>query len=59
MKPTDTSEKALEQRIVPHLAGISEHPVRPRTRRWRRRRCMLRAAMCRALKHNAAAYALY
>ncbi|CDI02141.1 hypothetical protein BN873_250006 [Candidatus Competibacter denitrificans Run_A_D11] len=26
MKPTDTSEKALEQRIVPHLAGISEHP---------------------------------
>ncbi len=26
MKPTDTSEKALEQLIVRHLAGISEHP---------------------------------
>lgn len=27
MKPTDTSERALEQLIVRHLAGISEHPV--------------------------------
>ncbi len=26
MKSTDTSEKALEQLIVRHLAGISEHP---------------------------------
>ncbi|MES2770877.1 MAG: type I restriction endonuclease subunit R [Pseudomonadota bacterium] len=26
MKPTDTSEKALEQLIVRYLAGISEHP---------------------------------
>lgn len=29
MKPTDTSEKALEQLIVRHLAGISEHPPVP------------------------------
>jgi len=27
MKPTDTSEKALEQLIVRHLAGISECQV--------------------------------
>lgn len=27
MKPTDTSEKGLEQLIVRHLAGISEHPA--------------------------------
>ena len=25
-RPTDTREKALEQLIVRHLAGISEHP---------------------------------
>ena len=32
MKPTDTSEKALEQLIVRYLAGISEHPpVTPNT----------------------------
>ncbi len=31
-RPTDTSEKALEQLIVRHLAGISEHPpVAPNT----------------------------
>lgn len=29
MKPTDTSEKALEQLIVRHLAGISEHASVP------------------------------
>lgn len=27
--PTDTSEKGLEQLIVRHLAGISEHPTAP------------------------------
>jgi len=29
MKPTDTSELGLEQLIVRHLAGISEHPPTP------------------------------
>lgn len=29
MKPTDTSEKALERLIVRHLAGINEHPPVP------------------------------
>jgi type I restriction enzyme R subunit len=29
MKPTDTSEKGLEQLIVRHLAGISEYPPVP------------------------------
>jgi type I restriction enzyme R subunit len=27
MKPTGTTEKALERLIVRHLAGVSEHPA--------------------------------